>query len=99
MFDELSFDKYHQNYDRIAQVMQHANFNGKVETQQSNPAVMAPEIRAKYGSNFKYVVQSSWIGGHLLSVGDKHITQEGIFFEPDAPGAQGGVLRSTWWQR
>ena len=35
--DELSFDTYHQNYERIAQVMQHATFNGKVGTQTSNP--------------------------------------------------------------
>jgi len=84
VYDELTFDKYHKNYDRIAQVMQHANFNGKVETQIANPAVMGPELRDKYGSNFKYVVQASWTGGHLLSVGDKHITKVGNFFEPDA---------------
>ncbi|MBL7738611.1 MAG: ABC transporter permease [Chitinophagaceae bacterium] len=83
--DELTYDRYHQNYDRIAQVMQHANFNGKVETQVSNPALMGPELRDKYGSNFKYVIQSSWTGGHLLSIGDKHISKVGNFFEPDAP--------------
>jgi ABC-type antimicrobial peptide transport system permease subunit len=65
--------------------MQHANFNGKLETQVSNPALMGPELRSKYGSDFKYVVQSSWTGGHLLTVGDKHITKVGNFFEPDAP--------------
>lgn len=86
IYDELSFDKYHTNYDRIAQVMQHANFNGKVETQVANPALMGPELRDKYGDNFKYVVQSSWPGGHLLSVGNKQISKVGIFFEPDAPG-------------
>jgi putative ABC transport system permease protein len=85
VYDELSFDKYHNNYNRIAQVMQHVNFNGKVETQNANPGLMGPELRAKYGSNFKYVVQSSWTGGHLLSIGDKHINKTGIFFEPDAP--------------
>ena len=85
VYDELTFDKYHANYDRIAQVMQHANFNGKIETQVSNPALMGPELRNKYGSDFKYVVQSSWTGGHLLSVGNKHFTKVGIFFEPDAP--------------
>jgi len=85
VYDELSFDKYHKNYDRIAQVMQHENFNGKVETQTANPALMGPELRAKYGSNFKYVVQASWTGSHLLSLGDKHINKTGIFFEPDAP--------------
>lgn len=83
--DELSFNKYHKNYDRIAQVMQHANYNGKVETQVANPALMGPEIKAKYGSDFKYVVQASWPGGNLLSIGDKHFSKKGIFFEPDAP--------------
>ena len=83
--DELSFNKYHANYDRIAQVMQHANFNGKIESQIANPAVMGPEIRAKHGSDFKYVVQSSWIGGHLLTIGNKNISKVGIFFEPEAP--------------
>lgn len=85
VFDELTFDKYHKNYDRIAQVMQHASFNGKVETQVANPALMGPELRAKYGSDFKYVVQSSWTGGHLLSIGDKNIVKIGNFFEPEAP--------------
>src|SRR5215213_1126731 len=63
VYDELSYDKYHENYDRIAQVMQRASFNGKTETQIANPALMGPEIRAKHGSDFKYVVQSSWTGG------------------------------------
>ena len=85
VYDELTFDKYHKNYDRIAQVMQHANFNGKIETQTANPALMGPELRNKFGSDFKYVVQSSWTGSHLLSVGNKHITKVGNFFEPDAP--------------
>lgn len=85
VWDELSFDKYHKNYGRIAQVMQHGYFNEKWETQTANPALMGPELRARHGSDFKYVVQASWTGGHLLSVGDKHITKVGQFFEPDAP--------------
>ncbi len=83
--DELTFNKYHKNYDSIAQVMQHANFNGEISSQVSNPALMAPEIRAKHGSDFKYIVQSSWEGTHLLSVGNKHIVKHGIFFDPEAP--------------
>lgn len=85
VYDELTFNSYHKNYDRIAQVMQHANFNGKVNTQSANPALMGPELRAKYGSDFKYVVQASWNFNPLLSIGDKHINQEGIYFEEDAP--------------
>ena len=85
VYDELSFNKYHNNYDRIAQVMQHANFNGKWETQVANPALMGPELRAKFGSDFKYVVQSSWPGDHLLSVDNKPFTKTGLLFEPEAP--------------
>jgi ABC-type antimicrobial peptide transport system permease subunit len=85
VYDELSFDKYHKNYDRIAQVMQHANYNGEIETQTANPALMGGEIRAKYGSNFKYVVQASWSDDHLLTLGNKHFAKNGIFFESDAP--------------
>lgn len=84
VYDELSYDKYHENYDRIAQVMQHANFNGKVGTQTTNPAQMGPEIRAKFGNDFKYVVQASWTGGHLVTAGNKNFNRTGIFFEPDA---------------
>lgn len=85
VYDELTFNTYHKNYDRIAQVMQHANFNGKVGTQNANPALMGPELRAKYGSDFKYVVQASWGGSYLLSVGDKHIPKDGNYFDEEAP--------------
>ncbi len=85
VYDELTFDKYHENHDRIAQVMKHANFNDEIRTQTSNPAAMGPELRAKYGSDFKYVVQASWQGDHMLSVGDKHLVKDGMFFEPEAP--------------
>jgi putative ABC transport system permease protein len=85
VYDELTYNKYHKNYDRIAQVMQHANFNGKWETQVANPALMGPELRAKFGSDFKYVVQSSWTNGHLLSLGNKHIGTVGNSLEVDGP--------------
>src|SRR3954468_6207149 len=79
VYDELSYDKYHQNYDRIAQVMQRVSFNGEIATQTDNPALMGPEIKSKYGSDFKYVLQASWTGSHLLSIGNKHFSKTGIF--------------------
>lgn len=85
VYDELTFDKYHKNYDRIAQVMQHSSFNGKIGTGVSNPVLMGAEIKARYGSDFKYVVQASWNGSHMLSVGDRHMVKDGNYFEPDAP--------------
>lgn len=82
IWDELSFDKYHANYDRIARVMQHQSFNGEIGTQFSNPAVLAQEIRSKYPNDFKYVLQSSWNFQHTLAVGQKKLLKTGSFFEP-----------------
>src|SRR5215510_15958436 len=82
IYDELSFDKYHKNYDRIAQVMQHNIYNGEIGTQTANPAEMAGEIRRVYGSDFKYVLQSSWNFNHTLTYGDKMFLKPGSFFEP-----------------
>ncbi|RFS14071.1 ABC transporter permease [Emticicia sp. C21] len=82
IYDELSYDKYHQNYDRIAQVMQNQNYNGQIATHTSMPHQMAQEIRNTYGSDFKYVLQSSWTSSHILTYGEKKFSKSGNFFEP-----------------
>lgn len=85
IYDEVSFDRYHQNYDSIAQVMQHQTYNGERGTQTANPAVTAEEIRNNYGSDFKYVIQSTWINSHILSVGDQKFKKTGVNLEPPGP--------------
>lgn len=82
IYDELQYDKYHKNYNRIAQVMQNQTYNGEIGTQPANPAVLAEEIRRLYGNDFKYVLQSSWNGNHALTYGDKIFLKPGSFFEP-----------------
>jgi len=82
MYDELSYDTGHPNYNRIAQVMQHQTFNGEIGTQVANPALMAEEIRNVYGNDFKYVLQSSWNYDHTLTYGDRMFLKPGNYFEP-----------------
>src|SRR5579859_6099606 len=82
IWDELTFDQNFENYDRIAQVWQHNLYNGAKESQTANPYLMAEEIRSNFGSDFKYVLQSSWTFSHILTVGEKKFTKEGNFFEP-----------------
>ncbi|MBC7868542.1 MAG: ABC transporter permease, partial [Gloeobacteraceae cyanobacterium ES-bin-316] len=82
IYDELSFDKYHHNYDRIARVMQQQKFNGEISTQFSNPAFLSREMRRKYGSDFKHVLQSSWNNQHTLAYKEKKLLKSGSFFEP-----------------
>jgi putative ABC transport system permease protein len=80
--DELQFDKYHPNYSHIAQVMQHQTYNGEIGSQTANPAVMGGEIRRLYGSDFKYVLQSSWNFNHGLAYGNNIFRQPGSYIEP-----------------
>ena len=85
IWDELSFNKENPNYDRIAQVMQHNTINGEIGTWSPLPMPMGDELRKSYGSDFKYVLMSSWNEKHFLTSGDKKITRSGNFFEPQAP--------------
>ncbi|MES2733689.1 MAG: ABC transporter permease, partial [Bacteroidota bacterium] len=85
LWDEVSYDKYHQNYDRISQVMQFQTFNGQSEAQNTMPIPLALELRQTYGADFKHVVLSSWNDSHILSFGDKKLKADGSFVEPVFP--------------
>ncbi|POY38560.1 ABC transporter permease [Solitalea longa] len=82
IWDELSFNKSFKNYDKIAAVWQNQTFNGFKGTQRAVPYVLGDEIKAKYGSDFKYVTMCSWEGEHALSYKDKKLLPRGNFFEP-----------------
>lgn len=85
IWDELSFDKYHRNYDRIAMVKQNLSNNGETTTQSAVPYPLAAELRNKYGSNFKYVVLCTGPGERILSAGEKKLMQKSVYMEPDGP--------------
>ena len=83
--DELSFNKYHKNYNRIAQVMQSRTFNAVVRTGSSMPMPLGAELVKNYGSDFKYVIMSSWNDDHILTVGDKKLLKPGSYMDVNAP--------------
>ena len=101
IYDEVTFDRFHQNYDRIAQVMQNATMNGHKGTDVSIPFPLHAELKSKYGSYFEYLIPASWQGGHILSFEDKKLTVEGNYMGADAAkmltlkmiaGSQDGLL-------
>src|SRR5450432_171393 len=85
IWDELSFDKYHQNYGRIAQVMENDTHNGTIHTNSAIPLPLDAEMRKSYGSDFKYIVMASWNDQHVLAVGNKKISCPGSFIGEEAP--------------
>jgi putative ABC transport system permease protein len=84
IWDELSYDKYFDNYDRIVQVMQHQTFNGEIQTGRSMPIPLGTKLRTDYKSDFKYVVLAN-PGEYILSNGDKKLSQIGCYMQAEAP--------------
>lgn len=81
--DELSYEKNFDNYDRIGRVLQHITNNGQVDTWWSVPWPLADELRKKYGDNFTHVVLATDAENAVVTYEDKHLSQSGIFAEPD----------------
>ncbi|HLA57729.1 MAG TPA: FtsX-like permease family protein [Puia sp.] len=85
IWDEYSFNRYHQHYDRIAQVM--ANTSGQDESGINNSMSypLAMELKANYKDNFQHFVIASWTGDRILSTGEKQISGSGQFMGTDVP--------------
>lgn len=81
VWDELSFNKYNRNYDRIAQIMQTQTFGNQKDTWQTMPYPVGDALRHGYGGDFEHVVMSSWDFNRVISVGDKKIKKIGKYME------------------
>ncbi len=85
VYDELMFDRSHESYDRLAQVMQHQTFNNVKGTERSIPRPLEFALRTTYSNDFKYLSMASWTGENLLSVGETSISKSGNYFQVDFP--------------
>ncbi len=97
IFDEISYNKNHKNYERIAQVLVHKTANGSTRTRDVIPFPLGSELRNTYGSNFKHVVMSSYHGDNILSAKDKNLTVSGGFMEADALSMLSLTMASGDW--
>ncbi|MBA4056663.1 MAG: ABC transporter permease, partial [Marivirga sp.] len=84
VYDELSYNTYHKNYERIGQIAQHQTFNNEINTS-AGPMAVGPELKTTYKSDFKHVVMSWWESNHILSINDQKTSQYGTFMD-------GGVI-------
>jgi putative ABC transport system permease protein len=58
-------------------------FNDHTGTGQATSLPVAPYLRTHYTSDFREVARASWNFTHVLAVGDKKLSKEGIYAEPD----------------
>src|ERR1700709_2446289 len=82
IWDESSFNKNFANYDRIAVVMQNQYINNETQTWNSEAITLGPALRNNYGRLFKHVLMAGWTSDHLLTLGDKTLSQKGNYMEP-----------------
>jgi len=85
VWDESSFNKYHKNYYRVAQVMEQRTINGVVNTGVAVSQPLAPALQKNYGSDFKHIVMASWTEAHILTVGERKISYTGDFMSAEGP--------------
>jgi putative ABC transport system permease protein len=85
MLDELSFNKCHDNYLKLGRVM--TTYYNEKEPRTGNAVVipLGEELRTKYSSDFKKVALCSWNFGHIVALGDKKLSQEGMWVESVFP--------------
>jgi putative ABC transport system permease protein len=81
VYNEWSYDRHVNNYQRIAQVW--ALWPGHKGAQRQLPAPVVDELRSKFGSDFKRIIISSQRQEHVLSFDQKKLIKAGNFMDPE----------------
>src|SRR5579859_7478390 len=86
VYDEISFNKYHRNYEKIAQVRIRSTDPNTGITRGSE-ALQFPvgaSLKSNYPHYFKHILMAFWVGDHVLSTADKKLLRNGEFIEAGA---------------
>ncbi|MBO0937479.1 ABC transporter permease [Fibrella sp. HMF5335] len=84
VWDELSFNKSHPQYDRIAQVLENQPLENGTQTFESLPFPLSTKLRRSYASDFKYVAVAVPMD-ITLAYNEKKLTKNGRFSEAAFP--------------
>jgi len=86
IYDELTFNRFHKNYDRIGQVYRHNTHQGEIMTGNIITTGTGTLLRNEYASQFEKVVMMRGRNEeHVLGFGENQFTQRGYFMQPDGP--------------
>jgi hypothetical protein len=86
LYDELSYNQYHENYKRIARVSLKGSDKERGTYMSSTITYpLANELKQHYRDQFQRMVRSSWVTECILAAGDKKISVTGQYMEEEAP--------------
>jgi putative ABC transport system permease protein len=74
--DELSYDRFHKNYDNIYQIIANRDFKNNVFTDRNMVFPLAKSLGPSH-PNIKNAVEMTYAEGHTLQVGDTKLKKSG----------------------
>jgi putative ABC transport system permease protein len=84
--DELSFNKYHKNYDRIGQIYFHKRWNNEAFTNNYALTGLGTLLANDYSNHFeKVAIMRARVEDHVVAADDRKFTQQGYFTQQAGP--------------
>jgi ABC-type antimicrobial peptide transport system permease subunit len=85
MRDEITFNTYHQDHSRLAQVMVTQTMRNESGTNESMAIPVGDALRKNYPNDIKYSSYTSWGDDHIIAVGEKKLPSSGRWVQQDFP--------------
>lgn len=86
VLDEFTFNTYHKNHDKIAQIYNRGENldTGELGSFNSTLYTMGSVIKENYSDYFEHVLRATWVGDYVLTDSGESYTQTGQFIEGGA---------------
>lgn len=76
ILNEVSYDQFHENKDRIYEAWNRAEFSGEVQAWNTTPKILARTLERDL-PEVEQAVRVDWGSNFLFSIGDKRLTLQG----------------------
>jgi putative ABC transport system permease protein len=86
VWDELSFNSWHKNGDRIAGILLDETIHDEVRTSSYVPYPLVSELETNYRDHFDALVAAMPKDEMILSTNEKHLSVMGQFMQAAGPG-------------
>ncbi|MGI8952356.1 MAG: ABC transporter permease [Chitinophagaceae bacterium] len=80
--NEVSYDRFHANEDRLYQAWNRGQFDNKLQCWNVTPKILGPTLKQNYPEVEKET-RVNWNSDLLFSIGDKRLTVSGTMVNPD----------------
>lgn len=82
VIDEMNVDQYHEDSERIMQVMEHQNYSDDIMTTLSTPGILARTLKEEV-PEFEYTSTYTWTNDYLFTKDNQSFRETGLYVEND----------------